>query len=81
MEATFEDLRAVEARLSNTCASVGLAAASDDELKTLMRLASAVKNAADRVLALGQRRFTNVHDVNSVLQVWRRPKGMSIRRA
>ncbi|KQO08667.1 hypothetical protein ASF06_10965 [Agreia sp. Leaf244] len=35
------------------CASVNLSGASGDELKTLMRLTSQVKNATDRVLALG----------------------------
>ena len=53
MEAMFDELRVIEARLSNMCTSANLTASSDDELKTLMRLASAVKNAADRVLALG----------------------------
>jgi hypothetical protein len=53
MEAVFDDLRAIEARLSNACSSVNLSGASSDELKTLMRLTSQVKNATDRVLALG----------------------------
>lgn len=53
MEAVFDNLRAIEAQLSTMCASVNLSGASGDELKTLMRLASVVKNATDRVLALG----------------------------
>ncbi|KJC63785.1 HNH endonuclease signature motif containing protein [Agreia bicolorata] len=53
MEDLFEEVRAIEARLSNMCVSVNLTVSSGDELKTLMRLASAVKNTADRVLALG----------------------------
>ncbi|MDN4640344.1 DUF222 domain-containing protein [Agreia sp. PsM10] len=53
MEFLFDQLRAIEARLSNACASVNLAGVSGDELKILMRLASVVKNATDRVLALG----------------------------
>jgi hypothetical protein len=53
MKDTFDDLRAVGIQLSSVATSLAATGLTTDELKTFMRLASAAKNAADRVLACG----------------------------
>jgi hypothetical protein len=53
MEVLFDELRDIEARLSGTPLRIDVTGLTSDELKTFMRLASAAKNAADRVLACG----------------------------
>jgi hypothetical protein len=53
MEVLFGGLRAIEVQLSSVPATIAAAEFTADEVKTFMRLASAVKNAADRVLACG----------------------------
>lgn len=52
MEVLFDELRAIEARLSKMAVSLKVEDCSVDEVKSMMRHASSIKNAADSVLAV-----------------------------